>query len=313
MPPHPNHSITFSQALDGWTLAAQARRLSPNTLADYANSFRKFQAFLRSDPDMRSITAEEIERFMASLNGLSDKTLLNVHTALSSVWHWAVDEKVVKSNVVREVAPPDPEVRAIAPFSREDVKALLGALERSRAYARPGKRECTHATRQALRNRAIILLLLDCGLRASELVQLKIYDIDKRNGQVKVFGKGSKERLLPYSPQTGQAIWRYLASRGPLTERDAVFTSAAGHLLGRDDLCRTITRIGQRAGVPHAHPHRFRHTFAINFLRNGGNVYALQLMLGHTTLKMCQHYLALAQADLQMAQQRSSVVANWNL
>jgi integrase/recombinase XerD len=309
----PTTSITFSQALEGWTIAAQARRLSVNTLADYANSFRRFQAFLRDDPDIRSIDAAKITRFMSSLGGLSDKTALNIHTALSSVWHWALDEKIVERNVVRDVAPPAPEIRAIEPFSRDDVKALLGALDRSAPYVRPGKRECTHATRQALRNRAMILLLLDCGLRASELVNLKIYHIDKRNRQVKVFGKGNKERILPYSPQTGQAIWRYLASRGEATLSEAVFVSASGQLLGRDDLCRTITRIGARASVPHAHPHRFRHTFAINFLRNGGNVYALQLMLGHTTLKMCQHYLALAQADLQVAQTRASVVANWNL
>ena len=309
----PHHAITFSQAVAGWTIAAQARRLSPHTLADYANSFRKFQAFLRGDPDLRAIGAGDVEHFMAGLDGLSAKTALNIHTALSSLWHWGLDEHIVERNVVRDVAPPDPERRAIEPFSRDDVKALLGALDRSIPYSRPGKRQCTHGTRQALRNRAIILLLLDCGLRASELVSLKIYDVDKRNGQVKVFGKGNKERILPYSPQTGQAIWRYLASRGEITMRDPVFVSATGQLLGRDDLCRTIARIGERAGVPHAHPHRFRHTFAINFLRNGGNVYALQLMLGHTTLKMCQHYLALAQADLQIAQIRASVVANWNL
>src|SRR5512139_2254747 len=193
---NPN-SITFSQAVDGWTIAAQARRLSPNTLADYANSFRRFQAFLRGDPDLRSIDAGAVERFMAGLDGLSDKTALNIHTALTSLWHWAVYEKIVARNIVRDVAPPDPERRAIQPFSRDDVKALLGALDRSIPYSRPGKRQCTHSTPQGLRNRAIILLLLDCGLRASELVSLKIYDVDKRNGQVKVFGKGGKERILP--------------------------------------------------------------------------------------------------------------------
>ncbi len=308
-----NHRITLSQAIEGWTIAAQARRLSINTLNDYGNSFRRFQAFCKNDSDFTTITAGDITAFMGSLNGLSDKTALNIHTALSSLWHWAADEKIVERNIVRDVAPPEPEERAIEPFSREDVRALLAHLDRSKPYRRPGKRECTNATHQALRNRAMILLLLDCGLRASELVGLKIYNVDKRNGQVKVFGKGDKERILPYSPQTGQAIWRYLATRGESTMRDYLFVTDHGLPLGRDDLQKIIRRIADRAGVPHAHPHRFRHTFAINFLRNGGNVYALQLMLGHTTLTMCSRYLSIAQADLQVAQQRASVVANWNL
>ncbi|MGV0974483.1 MAG: tyrosine-type recombinase/integrase [Azonexus sp.] len=306
--------LTLSQAIDGWTIAANARRLSVNTLNDYGYTFRRFQAFFTGDPEFTSITPKTIEKFMSGLDGLSDKTALNIHTALSSLWHWAADEKIVDHNLVRDVKPPAPEQRAVDPFSREDVKALLGALDRSAPYRRPGKRECTHATREGLRNRAMILLLLDCGLRASELVGLKIYCVDKRNGQVKiVLGKGDKERILPYSPQTGQALWRYLATRSEALANDYVFVTSRGRTLGRDDLCKIITRIGVRAGVTNAHPHRFRHTFAINYLRNGGNVYSLQLMLGHTTLKMCQHYLRLAESDLQAGQTRASVVANWNL
>lgn len=307
------HSLTLSQAIEGWTIAANARRLSENTLTDYGYTFRRFQAFCKNDPGFTTIEAKQIRAFMGSLDGLSNKTALNMHTALSSLWHWAKDEQIVARNVVRDVAPPQPEIRVVEPFSRQDVRAMLGALDRSAPYRRPGKRECTHATREGLRNRAIILLLLDCGLRASELVNLKIYDVDKRNGQVKVIGKGSKERLLPYSPQTGQALWRYLATRGEASLREFVFVTSRGGALGRDDLQKIIARIGERAGVAGAHPHRFRHTFSINYLRNGGNVYSLQLMLGHTTLKMCQHYLRLAQCDLQAGQTRASVVANWNL
>ena len=111
----PHHAITFSQAVAGWTIAAQARRLSPHTLADYANSFRKFQAFLRGDPDLRAIGAGDVEHFMAGLDGLSAKTALNIHTALSSLWHWALDEHIVERNVVRDVAPPDPDIMARPP------------------------------------------------------------------------------------------------------------------------------------------------------------------------------------------------------
>jgi len=306
-------SLTLSESIEGWTIAARARRLSINTLNDYGYSFRRFQAFIGRDLQLAAITTDDIKRFMAGLDGLSDKTALNIHTALSSLWNWAASEKVVERNIVRDVEPPDPEERAISPFSQQDVKAMLGSLERSKPYTRPGKRECTHAARQMLRNRAIILLLLDCGLRASELAGLKIRSIDKRNSEVKVFGKGDKERILPFSPSTGQALWRYIATRSGETVDASLFMSEHGRPPDRDELLKIVRRIGDRAGVPGVHLHRFRHTFAINFLRNGGNVYALQMMLGHTTLSMCRRYLAISQADLQVAQQRASVVSNWNL
>ncbi len=79
----------------------------------------------------------------------------------------------------------------------------------------------------------------------------------------------------------------------------------------RDNLGNLLKRIGDRAGVSNIHPHRFRHTFAINYLRNGGNVFALQAMLGHTTLDMVKRYLQIMQIDLEREQQKASPVDNW--
>ena len=83
--------------------------------------------------------------------------------------------------------------------------------------------------------------------------------------------------------------------------------------LSRYGLGRLIGRLGQRSGVRDAYPHRFRHTFAINFLRNGGNIYVLQEILGHSTLEMVRRYVKLAERDLASGHQLASPVANWNL
>jgi len=87
--------------------------------------------------------------------------------------------------------------------------------------------------------------------------------------------------------------------------------TAEGQPLDRVGLGKLILRIGQRAGVINAHPHRFRHTFAINFLRNGDNAYALQMMPGHSTMEMVKRYPALAQANVEVAHRQASPVANW--
>jgi site-specific recombinase XerD len=189
-------------------------------------------------------------------------------------------------------------------------------MERSRVYTRPGKRECSNRQNADIitRNRAIILLLLDTGLRASELVGLLGCDVDMRNRRIHVVnGKGDKDRLLPFSANTAQAIQRYLMTRADDSMNDPLFVTLDGFALDRISLRRTLHRLGQRAGVADVHPHRFRHTFAIQFLRNGGNMYVLQMLLGHSTLEMCRKYLLLAQTDADETHKRASPVSNWRL
>jgi integrase/recombinase XerD len=305
--------ITFSQAIDGYTLDAEARRLSPRTLADYSHTFRKFRAFLNDDPPITSITTRQIKRFLASQDGISGKTLLNYHTGLSALWTWAVREGYADRHIVREVSPPKPEERAVLPFTEEDLRAMLAVLDESKPYRRLAKRECTHSLPHIERNRAIILLLVDTGIRSIELRRLRIFQIDMRNRRIAVEGKGAKERIIPFSARTGKSIWQYLITRPDRTPADYAFITSTDLPFTRRYLAQLISRIGERAGVQDAHPHRFRHTFAINFLRNGGDPYALQMALGHSTMEMTRKYLFIAQADLAAAHRQASPVDNWRL
>jgi len=320
--------LTLSQAIEGFLLEKQAQHLSPHTVADYTNAFRKFQAYLVTDVPFAGITADQIRSFLGDLStprapdgvakrptkGLSNKTILNIHTALSALWTWAVAEGIVTQHLLRQIPRPRPEKRAITPFSEEDMKALLANGERSRTYTRPGKRACDHAVATALRNRTIILLLLDTGVRASELCGLAIKDADLNNKRILVLGKGNKERALPISPRTAKTLWRYLTTERKDEPVNApLFLGSEGDPLNRDALLKLLIRLGAKAGVQDCHPHRFRHTFAVNFLRNGGNAFELQMALGHTTLQMVQTYLALAQADLDAAHRKASPVENWRL
>lgn len=307
-----NTDINLSQAIDLFLEAKQAERLSDNTLIEYRRTLIRFKGFLPTDPPIAVITPQTIRQFLNSLDGLSNKSVLNCHVGLASLWTWAMDEGICDQHIVRKVKRPKPEQRAIVPFTCEEVKALLDSIEISKTYSRVGKHSCANRLPNILRNRAIILLLLDTGIRASELCDLKMLNL--QHNSIKVFGKGSKERLLPISNRTLQAIQDYLANeRGRVSMKSILFVTRKKNALTNDVLYHQIVHAGDRAGVYQAHTHKFRHTFAINFLRNGGNIYALQMMLGHASLEMVKRYLAIVQADLENVHEVASPVKNWGL
>ena len=138
------NEFSFSQAVEGYLLAANARWLSPHTIKDYVNTFRKFDVFLQEDPPVSSITSKQVESFLA-IQTVSKKTLLNYHSGLSALWTWAVNEELVEAHIVKKVKRAKPEKRSIKPYSLLDIKAMLAALTHSRVYFRPGKQDSAPA------------------------------------------------------------------------------------------------------------------------------------------------------------------------
>ena len=148
-----------------------------------------------------------------------------------------------------------------------------------------------------VRDRAILLLLLDTGLRVSEAGGLRLGDL-RADGTLKVRGKGSKERIVPVGATARTAIVRYLGQRGPGRPTTRSSSAGAGALDGRG-IQQAIRRLKTRIGVTgRLSPHSLRHTFARSYLVNGGDVFSLQRILGHTTLDMVKRYVALADVDL---------------
>lgn len=298
---------SLSRCIDEFLEFKKAQRLSHGTLVDYEIVLRRFAKEI-GDPEIERIDRKTIVHYLASLQ-FSKKRVKNIHTSLSSLWTWAVSEGYCSSHILRQIKPPRPEKRPILPFTREQILDMLESTHSSKEYSRPGKRACRNRLKSGLRDRAIILLLLDTGIRASELCGIRIKDI--KPGGVYVQGKGSKDRIVPLSEPTRSALLAYLGDRKD--PDDFVFKTEQGHPLTRDALRLIIRRIGDRAGVNDAHPHRFRHTFAITFLRNGGDPFTLQMILGHETLDMVRRYLAIAQSDIDSVHRRASPVKAWGL
>lgn len=304
-------SISLYQAARDFLNFKRAQYLSERTLLDYQCILDKFTACLGSNRPMSEISAKEIAHYLASLK-VSKKRARNIYITLSSMWTWAIEHGICSEHVVHQIRPPKPERRVIVPLERNEVEALLASLDKSMEYTRPGKRPCRNKLSEisTLRDRAILLFLLDTGARASELCGVRVKDIGLFG--VQLFGKGAKERIVPISGVTRAAIETYLSARKARPD-DYVFVTIHGQPLTRDSLRQITERIARRAGITRANPHRFRHTFAINFLRNGGDAFTLQAILGHETLEMVKRYLAIARSDIQRVHAKASPVANWHL
>lgn len=289
--------MLFSVAVKQFIEERIAMRYSPHTIRDYGVTYKKFLAHV-GDVDIGAVNKQHIIQFMASQSKISAKTLRNYHADLSALWQWAIRQGICNENPVRQIKAPVPEKKTIIPFSKTEICSILEAADGSP---------------NPLQNRAIILLLLDTGIRASELCNLTINDLNKVTNHILVFGKGKKERNVPISNQTSNAIEKHLQSKKQKAPYSPLFAKDNGKPLDRVLLGRILARLGIEAGVNHVFPHRFRHTFAIQFLRNGGNIYSLQKILGHSTLDMVKRYLVIAQHDLDRDHEIASPVNHWGL
>ena len=305
--------MKLSDALD-WYWTAKVD-LSPATRRDYTLTFRRLSEFVGADKQIEEITARDLQGFLTHLKEtltgrrkgpLSKKTLCNAWVALSSLWEWAHTQIGIEHVVRAHVACPRYFRPEIEPFSLKDVEALLKACESyEQDNYRAGQRiQMSLPAILVARNRAIIRVLLDTGMRREELVRLRIEDYNRRTGHIAIrHGKGDKARTVYLGKRSMACLAAYLVKRKSLDARLPLFHSEAGadedkFILG-SSLQKMISRLGERAHVDHAFPHRFRHTFAVLFLRGGGSELALQRLLGHETLDTVRIYARLAQTDVE--------------
>jgi len=200
-----------------------------------------------------------------------------------------------------KIARPRYEKRRIEPFTQEEI---AGAVEGVRVHAHnyflgTGTRFTTRRP-TAKRDTAMILLLLDTGIRASECARLTIGDVNLETGEVNIepFGTGqkTKARKVYIGKGTRRAIFRYLAHRD-YDDYDYLFATKEDRPMDRNTIRHMLVDLGEKAGVRTSTHIASGHTFAIQFLRNGGDVFNLQNLLGHRSLEMVQNYLRLVDMD----------------
>lgn len=310
----------LANLLTGFYLAKQAEGCSPNTIIEYRKDFAHFARWCNGR-DPAKLSAGDLKAFLAHLrtepNGrgkpLAAKTVYNCWAALRSFYRWHSEEYHCPNPMSSVAAPKAPEP-VIEPLSREGVAAILRACDGTREASTKGRAAFSMRRDTALRDRAIVLVLLDAGLRASELCALTVGDVDLSSGRVLVRkGKGGKGRVVYLGKMARRAVWKYLATRAQPRPDEPLFLTREGRALNPDRLVKLFANLGRRAGVANLHPHRLRHTFATEFLRNGGNLLGLQRLLGHSSLEMVRRYAAIAEADLAKAHETGSPADRWRL
>lgn len=329
----PTKGVTLSQAIEGMLFYKRASNKSPRTTETYNHLLSKLKTFFRpNDPPLAEITKDQLVRFFVWLKDeyvvdssrsiaprppqkLSSKTVFDIYGTVSALWGWAAKEELIERNIVRDIEAPKVDEKVIEPLLKEQVEKLLEACNHTGVWK---NRETTVSERPtADRDRAIILALLDTGLRAQELCDIQMKDIDLKGNSIKITGKGSKERVVYFGKRTARAIWKYLLPRIETYEpKDYLFVVDAERdprKMDRRVLLHLLERIGDRAGIAKVHPHKFRHSFAITYLRNNGDAFTLQTILGHSSLEMVRKYLRIAQQDCARVHQTASPVDNWKL
>lgn len=304
--------MRLSDAITGYFLDKR-HELATTTVAAYRYWLDLLVTFL-GNPNIGEIQPTHIKGWFAHLldeRGLSDRSVHDAWVPLSSLWSWAAGE-LDTAHIMRKVRRHTFQAKPVESFTQAEIRRLLDGAKYT-SYERSGK-PVKAKRHTADRDSAIILTLLDSGLRASELCRLTIGDYDSDRGRLYVReGKGGKDRLVFLGANAQKSLWRMMIGRDGAKPTDPLFPTGTGERIERNSLRHTLQGIAKRVGVKNVHPHRFRHTFAITFLRNGGNVAALQQILGHSEIEMSLRYARIAEIDIETAGRAYSPADNWKL
>ncbi len=264
------------------------RGLSVNTQDAYSGDMAKFTKFLnKGHIPVTGVTRDNIVDFLASLyrSGLDSRSVARHLVTVRNFFRFLVTDGIVEN---------DPTLNLESPKIRQSLPTYLSVEEIDRLLALPDVR-----TTLGLRDKALLDVLYSCGLRVSELVGLRMGDIDFHVGCIRCIGKGNKERLVPIGRKALESVERYVKEARPRLMKSrkraaptaGIFINRQGGLLGRVGVWKILAAYGRAAGLrKKLTPHKLRHSFATHLLERGADLRSVQLMLGHADISTTQIY-----------------------
>ena len=293
------NSDTLSGCLQTFIIAKQVDGLSPKTIIDYQQKLAPFISFCLevgvSKP--KAVTLNLVRLYLQRRREtVSPVSVKDAFSMVKIFLNWLAHERVIEHNPMEGEKPPRVPKRIIQPFSPANLKDLL-------TLCGTGTDFCS------ARNTAMVLVFIDSGVRLAEMAGMKISDIDIEAGTIKIFGKGSKERLVGIGKESRRALLRYIMARK--SKGDILWLTQEKKQISPEGIKMIVRRLRDRAGIVgvRCSPHTFRHTFAVNMVRNGCDLVSLQNLLGHADLEMTQHYIrSFGNVDAINAYQNNSPV-----
>ncbi len=270
------------------------KAFSANTLDAYLRDLQKLVDYYeREGIDFREVTLEQLDQFAATLldRSISHKTIARVLAGVSSFYHFLFLEKEIKQDPTELLASPSRGLYLPQVLSLDEIDQIEQSIDQSKD--------------EGIRDHAIIETLYSCGLRVSELCNLRFSDLFLEEGYIHVKGKGQKDRLIPISESAIDELRRWFVVRQRVNikpgEEDYVFVSILrGRHLSRITVFHNIKQYAQAAGIgKEISPHTFRHSFATHLLERGANLRGVQAMLGHESISTTEIYLHLDRQHLK--------------
>ena len=274
------------------------RGLAQNTILAYGRDLRKFAEFLRKRKKhkVEEVTREDVVDFLSSLykEKLDSRSVARYLVSLRGLYKFAMMEDMVTL---------DPTENLESPKIRNSLPTYLRVDEINRLLETPDRE-----TPIGMRDRAMLEVLYSTGLRVSELLNLRMTDIDMRMGYVRCIGKGDKERLVPIGRKAIEAVEYYLAKGRPQFARPSsppphshvLFLTRIGRRLSRVGIWKILHDYGMRLGLRgRLTPHKLRHSFATHLLEGGADLRSVQLMLGHADISTTQIYTHVVEERLK--------------
>jgi integrase/recombinase XerD len=284
---------TLKGMISAFLSTRRLRNLSPNTIIFYSQHLNKFLEFMElhyPDLSLEQIDHTVLREYVLGLKGNHSAGGVNHHIKVMKIlFKFMIEEGAITDNPTKKIKRIKTEQVVIPTFTNQQIMAMLEVTKHQMDF--PG-----------IRNYELITLLYDTGCRISELLGLKVDDIQLDEKILTVKGKGGKGRIVPFGDRSLIGLVKYLNKRIRLFGQEGVlFLTKFGNPLTLRMTNKIIERIGCKAKVANVRlsAHTFRHTFAQNWLMNGGDIFSLQKILGHRTLDMVRKYVNITFRDIQ--------------
>jgi site-specific recombinase XerD len=288
-------AIELADLLESWLLHLRAERKSPETVRTYATGVRQFLSYCTRADIPPALDRPTLNAFIATVldGGAEGATALARQKGVRQFSAWLAEEGEIERDELLGIKPPKLDVKIVSPFSTEQLQALLAA--------------CKGKEFRDRRDEALVQLMLETGLRASEVVSMTVSGTDVPGGRAVIRrGKGGKGRIVPYSVQCGRALDRYRRARRThrLAGTDVLWLGERGRGFGYYGLNGALRARARAAGVEGFHLHRMRHTGATRWLQAGGSEGGALAVFGWARRDQLDRYVAATAADMAVAEAR---------